>query len=398
MATKKTPPSLPAGSTFSSPENVGLTNFLAGSAPKTSASPSNSLLFSNPSNPALTLSGSTNLNALNNQGIGSLLPVAPGTQTVYNHLVAPTETYGNTLGNGILGLLNDDYQKKVIEALRNDPAKRAPKLLHRKIKAARLAAGYKTQKAFSEVLQCSHGAVSQWEADDAEKRTTPDMHWVLRIALVTGLPPGWLIDDQFANPSEAETVRTLNLADRWHNMPVKLEGALPEGWPENGPKFESATVVDGVGVMLHDSNDIIDPAEKRKHPRPVEIAFRAVEVYLAQRDETLFDNFNRRITDYFHADYFDGSNLVAFIQFRDRQNLWGLRRQIGDLLFAEAMLGKPLRKMILAWGATEQAPETFHKALAICHQAKVHLAYFSHADQGSTQMQAFLKGGNLSRG
>jgi hypothetical protein len=327
-----------------------------------------------------------------NQGIGSLLEEQVNQPSSNPGALDPSSPLHNTLGAGILSLLAmDEYKKQVVVALRNSPKKLTSTLLHRKIRAARLAAGFNTQTAFAEALKCSHGAVSQWESDDPEKRTTPDMHWILRISLATGLPPGWLIDDQFANVHDAATYRTLNLAGRYHTIPVQMPGTPPGHWPNTGPNYESATVLDGVGVYLHDSNDQTDPADRRKHLRPAEIAFRGVEVHVASHSEELFDHFNQRIQDLIHADYFDGRNFVAFVHLRDKSNLWSLRRQIGEMLFVEAMLGKPLRKMILAWGASDDPPESFLKALNMGDKTKVHMAYFTRAESGAKQMLDFLQ-------
>ena len=327
-----------------------------------------------------------------NQGIGSLVDQQTTRPSNNPGALDPSSPLHNTLGNGILGLLaQDNYQKRVIEALRNTPGKLTSTLLHRKIRAARLAAGFKTQTAFAEVLKCSHGAVSQWEADDAEKRTTPDLHWLLRISLATGLPPGWLIDDQFADVNDAGTYRTLNLAGRYHTVPIEMPEKPPSHWPKTGANYESATVLDGVGVYLHDSNDQADPADRRKHARPAEIAFRGVEVKVATHSEELFDHFEKEIPGVYRADYFDGQNLVEFVHLHDRQSLVGLRRRIGEMLVVEAMLGKPLRKMILAWGASDQPPESFPKVLDMCLKTKVHMAYFTRSEDGAEQMLDFLR-------
>lgn len=66
--------------------------------------------------------------------------------------------------------------------------------LHQRIRAARNFADL-SQQAIAKVCGVTRPAVSQWEALEVGKRTTPSLEQVKTIAQVTGVPMEWLTDD-----------------------------------------------------------------------------------------------------------------------------------------------------------------------------------------------------------
>ena len=67
-------------------------------------------------------------------------------------------------------------------------------LLHLKIKAARNHAKM-TQQQLAELLDVSRPAVSLWESNDPEVRNEPTRTRLRKLAIITGAPLHWLMDD-----------------------------------------------------------------------------------------------------------------------------------------------------------------------------------------------------------
>ena len=67
-------------------------------------------------------------------------------------------------------------------------------VLHYKIKAARAHAKM-TQQQLADVLDVSRPAVSLWESNDPEVRNEPTRTRLRKLAIVTGAPLHWLMDD-----------------------------------------------------------------------------------------------------------------------------------------------------------------------------------------------------------
>lgn len=68
-------------------------------------------------------------------------------------------------------------------------------VLRRKIKAARLHAGY-TQEKIGELIGVSKSAVSMWETSNPQKYTRPTLDNLKSFAQITGAPLEWLLDDK----------------------------------------------------------------------------------------------------------------------------------------------------------------------------------------------------------
>ena len=69
-----------------------------------------------------------------------------------------------------------------------------PDVLRRKIKAARLHAGY-TQEKLVELIGVSKSAVSMWETSNPAKYTRPTLDNLKSLSQITGAPLDWLLDD-----------------------------------------------------------------------------------------------------------------------------------------------------------------------------------------------------------
>ena len=67
-------------------------------------------------------------------------------------------------------------------------------VLHYKIKAAR-AHVKMTQQQLADLLDVSRPAVSLWESNDPEVRNEPTRTRLRKLAIVTGAPLHWLMDD-----------------------------------------------------------------------------------------------------------------------------------------------------------------------------------------------------------
>ena len=67
-------------------------------------------------------------------------------------------------------------------------------LLHLKIKAARNHAKM-TQQQLADLLDVSRPAVSLWEPNDPKVRNEPTRTRLRKLAIVTGAPLHWLMDD-----------------------------------------------------------------------------------------------------------------------------------------------------------------------------------------------------------
>lgn len=82
------------------------------------------------------------------------------------------------------------------------------KNLHLKIKEARTSSPHKTQKALSEKLNVSPGAICQWESEDPSVRTTPDLKKLVALAEATGKSVGWFFGE---DPAKAERKRIVDM-------------------------------------------------------------------------------------------------------------------------------------------------------------------------------------------
>lgn len=67
-------------------------------------------------------------------------------------------------------------------------------VLHHKIKAARHHAKM-TQQQLADLLDVSRPAVSLWESNDPEVRNEPTRTRLRKLAIITGAPLHWLMDD-----------------------------------------------------------------------------------------------------------------------------------------------------------------------------------------------------------
>jgi transcriptional regulator with XRE-family HTH domain len=68
-------------------------------------------------------------------------------------------------------------------------------ILRRKIKAARLHAGY-TQEKLGELIGISKSAVSMWETWNPKKYTKPTLENLQSFSKLTGAPLAWLLDNK----------------------------------------------------------------------------------------------------------------------------------------------------------------------------------------------------------
>ena len=78
--------------------------------------------------------------------------------------------------------------------LERTPMPKNSDVLHHKIKAARSHVKM-TQQQLADVLDVSRPAVSLWESNDPEVRNEPTRTRLRKLALVTGAPLHWLMDD-----------------------------------------------------------------------------------------------------------------------------------------------------------------------------------------------------------
>lgn len=279
-----------------------------------------------------------------------------------------------------------DNKRHFLAEVISNKAEKKPRslLLHRKIQAARLSAGIKHQKDLALRIGCTPGAVSQWEAEDPNKRTTPELGWIYAIAKETEIPASWLIEDGFA-VEDLDNVKALAKQGRWTDLPVQIEpGSAP-----NTPSYTDAVEIEGLGVLLRTPEGHFRLPLKAKPQKLAQVAFGGVEHFAADADPDCLDHFKVTIPNAFEADYFDGRAIVEFVHFKDNF-LVGIKRKIADLLFAEAMTQKPLHKMILAWGPTPEPHKDFDKADAICKIAHVELKWFTKADHGATLLRTYV--------
>lgn len=248
--------------------------------------------------------------------------------------------------------------------------------LSKKIRSARQAAGL-TQDALAKELGVTRGAVTQWESINALSRTTPTFETIKHIVEVMGVPLNWLVDDKYP-ADDASNVRKLHAQGRWSEMPAAFDGVVPP--PPGMPNFTRATVIEDVGLVLHAENDTSDG----RHPRMAELFWGAVEYQLLQEHPEQADFFKAKIPDAAQADYFNGHAIVELASWNSG-NLMFLqwRRRIGNLLFAEKMLGKPVRKIVLLWSADTVAPLAYASTAEMFQRAGVELHCFTKPDQAT---------------
>jgi transcriptional regulator with XRE-family HTH domain len=88
--------------------------------------------------------------------------------------------------------------------------------LWQRLRALRSRTGL-SGEAFGAKLDASKAAVSQWEASEPERRTTPDLAKVVRMKQCFGVPLDWLLDDA-SDPDFA-----------WWELPIPTRAAGTPG-------------------------------------------------------------------------------------------------------------------------------------------------------------------------
>lgn len=81
--------------------------------------------------------------------------------------------------------------------------------LHIRIREARINARL-NQSELASKLHLSPSAVTQWEATDPDKRTTPRRPRIRQIAAATGVDPFWLETGRKTSPGEVTPYRALS--------------------------------------------------------------------------------------------------------------------------------------------------------------------------------------------
>lgn len=95
------------------------------------------------------------------------------------------------------------------------------KNLHLKIREARTRSRFPTQKALAEVLGVTPAAISQWESLDPDKRTTPTMPTLMRLAELTEHQINWFLEAGFGG-HKYQHILTRPLTDEEINILDKL--------------------------------------------------------------------------------------------------------------------------------------------------------------------------------
>lgn len=261
--------------------------------------------------------------------------------------------------------------------------------LSTKIRAARLAAGF-TQDKVAQKLGITRGAITQWEAKDDEKATTPGMDSLRKFAEVCEVPFTWLIDDQFKS-SDVHHARNLHRGGRWHEV---SELKLYESEIDVNPLVEQAAFIEPLkSVTLINSPNF----SSMPHPRLAESFWRAVEYELCNQHERYGDYFNARLQlgpvtvqcDFMTADtmaYFDsmpngGAGGTSALP-------W-LRRKLGDILLTERAAPKTMRKCLMVWLSSTDEPRPENQELA--EVSGVELLYFRDPEPAAAFLAKLIK-------
>jgi transcriptional regulator with XRE-family HTH domain len=258
-----------------------------------------------------------------------------------------------------------------------------------KIRAARLAAGF-TQDKVAKELGITRGAITQWEAKDPDKSTTPGMDSLRKFAEVCGVPFTWLIDDQFM-ASDAYHARNLFQAGRWHEVgEVKLYPDEKEEIPINE---EVAYIEPLKTVTLINSENFAGMPQHRL----AQSFWRAVEYELCNQHEQYVQYFNARMRlgpvsvecDFMTADtmaYFEsmpngGAPRTSVLP-------W-LRRKLGDILLTERAAARPMRKCLMVWLSSTDDPRPENQELA--EVSGVELLYFQDPEPAAAFLATLIK-------
>ncbi len=196
--------------------------------------------------------------------------------------------------------------------------------LWQRLRAARKFSD-KRQQDIADVTGVSRGAVAQWESEDPNNRTRPDVDQIQKIARETSVPVEWLLND------------AVDTEDVWK------VGRF--GVPRSTPAARAG------------------PDQSAAAPRALETFIKAVEFAVMESEPDLLDCFDVELGTGpipFSSHFCSGRNLVQFSTPADC-----CPTTIGHLLLLERAAGRHMQKHILLWHRRgEDLPDRFDEKVA----------------------------------
>ena len=261
--------------------------------------------------------------------------------------------------------------------------------LARRINAARTQAGM-TQNDLAIKLGVSRPAVTQWESRDLNRRSHPSLAMIMGIARETGFSLEDLIGeasklDVFARLKDQTLSDALNLG--LGSLPTKrtyspLRGAEPlSGTPLNeigNPRYSGRGIAPPKGgLSTLDSYRRLADAFKKS----LEFEFMIKPGNL----ERHFDYVMQRGAIRVNVDYFDGNNIVEFSMYKGNLRL---QEKLGQLLLAEKVHGRAVKKHLIYWSPDEEDISDFEGLFNSAKMMNITVSFVRHPTQAIEYLRA----------